>query len=299
MRNIRLKDLPSFIRTTDSNGIMLNFVPNEISKIPRASALILNTFDSLEQDALQALSSIFSSVNLYSIGPLHVLSDDQIPGHEMKRIGSNPWKEDPECIKWLDLQERNSVVYVNFGSIAVMTPNQLNEFAWGLANSKKPFLWIKRPDLVISESAVLSAEILIEIKGRGILASWCPQEQMLKHPSIGVFLSHMGWNSTIESLSASVLLLCWPFFAEQQTNCKYACNEWGIGMEINDNVKREEVESLVRELMEGEKGKEMKKKAMDWKAKAEEATKPGGYQNFEEFLAVLKNKQMNGKGKLD
>ena len=64
---------------------------------------------------------------------------------------------------------------------------------------------------------------------------------------------HLWWSS----------ILCWPFFAEQQTNCWFACNGWDVGMEINHPVKREEDEKLVRELMEGEKGKEMRKKAME------------------------------------
>ncbi|PQQ05159.1 7-deoxyloganetin glucosyltransferase-like [Prunus yedoensis var. nudiflora] len=67
-------------------------------------------------------------------------------------------------------------------------------------------------------------------------------------------------------------MLCWPFFADQQTNCHYTCKEWGIGMEINNDVKRDDVEKLVRELMEGEKGKKIKNKAMEWKTLAEEAT---------------------------
>lgn len=50
-------------------------------------------------------------------------------------------------------------------------------------------------------------------------------------------------------------MICSPFFADQRTNCYYTCNEWGSGMEIDNTFKRDEVEMLVRELMEGEKGK--------------------------------------------
>ena len=71
-------------------------------------------------------------------------------------------------------------------------------------------------------------------------------------------------------------MLCWPFLDDQQTNCEYTCNEWGIGMEIDNDVKREKVEKIVRELMETEKGKKMKKNAMEWKKIAEEATCPLG-----------------------
>ncbi|KAF2294119.1 hypothetical protein GH714_007670 [Hevea brasiliensis] len=132
------------------------------------------------------------------------------------------------------------------------TIDWIPEFAWGLANSKQNFLWIMRPDLVQGESAILPKEFLDESKERGMMASWCQQEQILKHPSIGGFLSHMGWNSTIESLSSGVPMVCWPFIGETPTNCRFACNDWGIGMEIDYNVKRDEVEKVLKELMEGE-----------------------------------------------
>ncbi|PQQ17335.1 7-deoxyloganetin glucosyltransferase-like [Prunus yedoensis var. nudiflora] len=79
----------------------------------------------------------------------------------------------------------------------------------------------------------------------------------------------------MESLTAVVPMICWPFFADQQTNCYYTCNEWGSGMEIDNDVKRDGVEMVVREL-EGEKGKKMKKKAKEWKKLAETATDPHG-----------------------
>jgi hypothetical protein len=69
-----------------------------------------------------------------------------------------------------------------------------------------------------------------------------------------------------------VPMLCWPFFADQQTNCKYTCDDWGIGMEIDNDANREEVAKIVRELMEGDMGKKMKNKALEWKNLSEEAT---------------------------
>ncbi|XP_059446938.1 7-deoxyloganetin glucosyltransferase-like [Corylus avellana] len=285
MKHIRLKDFPSFIRTTDENDIMLNFFIRETERSSRASAVILNTFDPFEQDVLDALSTL-QLPRIYTVGPLLLLAD-QIKDERLKSIGSNLWKEPPGSVEWLNSKEPNSIVYVNFGSITVMTPQQLIEFAWGLANSEKPFLWIIRPDLVVGDSAILPPEFLTETKDRGMLASWCPQEEILKHPSIGGFLTHSGWNSTLDTVCGGVPVISWPFFAEQQTNCRYSCTEWGIGMEIDNDVKRNEVEKLVRELMEGDKGKEMKRKVMEWKIKAEEAVKPGGssYQNLDKLIA--------------
>jgi hypothetical protein len=272
---------------------MLQFVKREIDRTSRASAVILNTFDSFEQDVLDALSPMFPPI--YTVGPLQLLVD-QIPNGDLKNIGSNLWKEQPECIEWLDSKEPKSVLYVNFGSITVITPQQMIEFAWGLANSNQTFLWIIRPDIVLGEAAMLPPEFLSETKDRGMLVSWCPQEQVLKHPSIGGFLSHMGWNSTLDSICGGVPMVCWPFFAEQQTNCRLACtDQWGIGMEIDNNVKRDEVEKLVRELMEGEKGKAMKKKAMEWKTKAEEAALAGNgsHRNLDQLVKALSNKKIS------
>jgi hypothetical protein len=160
----------------------------------------------------------------------------------------------------------------------------LKEFAWGIANSKLPFLWIMRPDVVMGENETISLpqEFLDETNERGYITNWCCQEQVLSHISVGGFLTHCGWNSTLEAISFGVPTICWPFFAEQQTNCRYLCNNWGIGMEINHDVKREEITKLVIEMMKGEKGKEMRQKSLEWKKKATNATNFEGtsYNNF-------------------
>ncbi|KAK4271274.1 hypothetical protein QN277_019989 [Acacia crassicarpa] len=120
-----------------------------------------------------------------------------------------------------------------------MSAEQMHEFAWGIANSKKTFLWIIRSDLVNGGSVILSPKFLSEIKDRGLIASWCEQEKVLNHPSVGGFLTHYGWNSMTESLCVGIPMACWPFIGDQRTNCRYACAEWGIKIEIDNNVQRE------------------------------------------------------------
>ncbi|KAL2893780.1 7-deoxyloganetin glucosyltransferase [Bienertia sinuspersici] len=183
----------------------------------------------------------------------------------VKSLGSNLWKEDLECFKWLDSKKPNSVVYVSFGSITTMTNENLIEFAWGLANSKHSFLWILRPDIVTGDSAIIPPEFLAETRDRGLVTSWCDQEKVLNHTSIGSFLTHCGWNSMLDTIGSGVPVICWPFFAEQQTNTWSSFEKWKIGMEIDNKVRRSEVEKQVKELMEGEKGKEMKRK--QWSGK--------------------------------
>ncbi|KAJ0975001.1 hypothetical protein J5N97_016966 [Dioscorea zingiberensis] len=274
MKNTRLKDFPTFIRTTDINEIVLNYILNDMERVASASALIINTFNDLERQVLSAMSSMFT-FPIYTIGPLCLLAR-QLPKNPLNSIGSNLWKEDMSCMEWLDGKEASSVVYVNFGSVTVMTNKQLVEFAWGLADSGHDFLWVIRTDLVRGESAVLPQEFMEKIHGRGMLTGWCPQEQVLMHPAIGGFLTHGGWNSTLESICGGVPMLCWPFFAEQQTNCRYMCSEWGIGMEIDNNVEKGEVQRLIKELMVGDQGKEMKRKVVELKEFAVKACEAGG-----------------------
>ncbi|XP_028095336.1 7-deoxyloganetin glucosyltransferase-like [Camellia sinensis] len=277
MQGIRLKDIPSIIHSVNLSDFMIKFALEINEKTLKSSAIIFNTFEKLEHEVLYALSSTFPPV--YTIGPLQLLLN-QVKDDSLKSIGSNLWKEVPGCLEWLNSKEPNSVVYVNYGSITVMTSNQLIEFAWGLANSNQTFLWIVRPDLVAGDLAIIPPEFVIETKERGLLASWCPQEQVLAHPSIGGFLTHCGWNSTIESISSGVPMICWPYFGDQQTNCWYSCTQWGIGVEMDNDVKRDVVERLVRELMYGHKGKEMKKRVMEWRKIAEEATMSSSASSF-------------------
>lgn len=167
MRNIRLRDLPSFVRTTNPHDIMLNFDNEEAQNAHKAWGVILNTYDELEYDVVQALKPMFS--HLYTIGSLSTLTS-QIPDKRLKSIESNLWKEDNDCLEWLDRKETMSVLYVNFGSITVVTAQQLREFAWGLANTNHPFLWVIRPDLVRGDSAVLPQEFLQETQGRYVIS---------------------------------------------------------------------------------------------------------------------------------
>ncbi|KAH7833505.1 hypothetical protein Vadar_007011 [Vaccinium darrowii] len=292
MKNIRLKDLPTFFRTTDPNDDIFNLAMESAHKALEASACGIHTFDALESEVLDSLSLMFSHV--YTMGPLQLLLNNikDEEKDQLDSLGYSLWKEEPESLQWLDSKEPGSVVYVNFGSVTVVSQQQLVEFAWGLANSNHYFLWIIRPDLVIGDSAMLPPEFVTSTKEKGFIAGWCPQEEVLNHPSVGGFLTHNGWNSTLESLSAGVPMMCWPFFGDQQTNCKYVCNEWEVGMEIDNDVKREEIEKLVLELIGGGKGKKMKKKAMEWKELGEKAAGPNGssFLNLEKLVNVLLSK---------
>ncbi|OWM77189.1 hypothetical protein CDL15_Pgr028826 [Punica granatum] len=276
MMNMRIRDMPTMDGTMDPDDIILNFSAAIQARFDKGIATIIHTVEPLEVDVLNALSSM-AAIPVYAVGPFQLLIDRNLENeNRLKHIGSNLWKEDTDCLQWLDSQKPESVLYINFGSIAFLTSQQLIEFAMGIANSSHPFLWIIRPDLVKGDAAILPLEFNETTKGRAFISEWCPQEEVLNHPSVGGFLTHCGWNSTLETLTAGVPMLCWPFMGDQRTICKYTCSDWEVGLEIGSDVKRDEVERVVKELMEREKGKQMKRRAMEWKQIVFEATSEHG-----------------------
>lgn len=291
VNNIRLRDLPSLMRITSSDDILFNFLKDQLQDGLQASAIIFNTFDSLEHQVLASIEPVFRKP-IYTIGQIASLVNQLVPSGPLKSFRPSLWKDDTECLQWLAQWGPNSVVYVNYGCVTVMSQDNLVEFAWGLANSNRPFLWVVRPDVVMGESGSLPQGFIDETRSRGLVVTWCPQEEVVSHPSVGVFVTHCGWNSMLEGVClGGVPLICWPFFAEQQTNCRYACceEEWGVGLELSKEVRREEVERMIREVMDTEKGEKMRRRALEWKEKAEKATRFGGssFVNFEKFVKEL------------
>ncbi|CAD6342740.1 unnamed protein product [Miscanthus lutarioriparius] len=115
---------------------------------------------------------------------------------------------------------------------------------------------------------------------RGRLVSWCPQLEVLAHPSVGCFFTHCGWNSTVEALSAGVPMVAMPNWADQTTNAKYIQDVWRVGVRVRPDaqgvVRSAEMERCVRDVMEGEMCKEFRKRALDWSGKARNAMGEGG-----------------------
>ncbi|MCL7040437.1 hypothetical protein MKW94_003333 [Papaver nudicaule] len=151
---------------------------------------------------------------------------------------------------WLDKQQEKSVVYVSFGSLAMVSREQWLELWYGLVNSSHRFLWVRRPDSLTvkdDEESRIPAELIESTKERGYMVEWAPQEEVLNHPAVGAFLTHSGWNSTLESMVAGVPMICWPHSAEQQVNSRYVSEVWKIGMDMTDNCNRSTVEKSIRD----------------------------------------------------
>ncbi|KAJ0804346.1 putative UDP-glucuronosyl/UDP-glucosyltransferase, UDP-glycosyltransferase family [Helianthus annuus] len=87
-----------------------------------------------------------------------------------------------------------------------------------------------KTDLVDGKTTVLPQELEEVIRKRGFVASWCPQEEVLNHYSVGGFLAQGGSGSMIESLSDGVPMICWPGNNDQRVNCIQMCKEWEVAM---------------------------------------------------------------------
>ncbi|KAJ6380637.1 hypothetical protein OIU77_029520 [Salix suchowensis] len=108
MRGIRLRDLPSSIRTTDPDDFMFKYCVECAGRASEGSAVIFHTFDVLEQEVLSALYPMFPRV--YTIGPLELLLNQKQEG-DLSSVGCNLWKEEVECLHWLDSNKPRSVIY--------------------------------------------------------------------------------------------------------------------------------------------------------------------------------------------
>jgi len=159
-------------------------------------------------------------------------------------VGSGLWEEDPVSLSWLDGRKPNSVLFVSFGSIATVSMEQMREFAAGLEASNAAFLWVIRPDLIeeISENEeyqTMFTEFLKRTQNRALLVPWAPQTAVLSHPAVGAFLTHCGWNSTLESISSGVPMLGWPRLSDQNTNSHYVTSVWKVGLQLRRSISED------------------------------------------------------------
>ncbi|XP_074555725.1 UDP-glycosyltransferase 82A1-like [Curcuma longa] len=163
------------------------------------------------------------------------------------------WEADRSCLRWLQQHPPGSVVYVSFGSwVAPLSPESIAEIALGLEAAGRPFLW------VLKEGDSWRAGLPRGFPGNlpGKIVSWAPQEEVLRSPAVGCYLTHCGWNSTLEAIQYEKRLLCHPVAGDQFVNAAFIVKVWGIGAML-DGAGRSAVEDGIRRAMESDEGEEM------------------------------------------
>ncbi|RLM58560.1 UDP-glycosyltransferase 72B3-like [Panicum miliaceum] len=220
-----------------------------------ADAILVNSFDAVEPEAAAVLCRKQETGRppVYNVGPLILTETDT--------------KSSPRaaCLEWLDRQPARSVIFVSFGSGGALRTEQMRELALGLELSGQRFPWVVRSpsdEGAVSDNYydaeskedpfVFLPEGFVErTKDVGFLvASWAPQIGLLAHEATGGFLTHCGWNSTLESLVHGA----WRADGGMASHQNAVMLAEGIGavIPVPEPKRKETVARVVKELMAGE-----------------------------------------------
>ncbi|XP_030521769.2 mogroside IE synthase-like [Rhodamnia argentea] len=289
------QDMPSYVCDLESYPTFFRVLVNQFSNLDRADWVLCSGVYELEQETADWFMKLLP---FRTIGPTvpSTYLDNRI--EQVNEYGLSILKPDHDTtMKWLSTKPKGSVVYVSFGSVAELRIDQMQEIAMGLKRSNCYFLWVVRP----SEAEKLPQGFAkgTETSQKGLIVTWCRQLEVLSHEGVGLFMTHCGWNSTMEALSLGVVMLVIPQWTDQITNAKYIMDVWRMGLRpLADKergvVRSEEIVHWIREVMEGERGKEMRENAGKWKRIAGEAAGEGGSsdRNIDEFVAKLGGKTL-------
>ncbi|GLJ20510.1 hypothetical protein SUGI_0373330 [Cryptomeria japonica] len=235
-----------------------------IANVRTADWIVANSFYALDCKAVETLRH---KKPVHCVGSVNMGSSSHL---------------DTECSEWLDSKPARSVIYVSLGSVHNAARAQVREMADGHMKSGWYFLWALRPDNEANHfSDMLPPRFIDECEGRGLIAAWFRQAEVLRHLAVGGFLSHCGWNAVIESVSAGVPMLGFPLAGDQFSNCRLMVEEWkfGLGLKNAQDGKRvisaAEIESKVKMLMEGEEGVGARRAAERFRCAAEEEVSRG------------------------
>ncbi|OIT33809.1 PREDICTED: UDP-glycosyltransferase 73D1-like [Nicotiana attenuata] len=272
MHNIEIlkNQLPgAFMQLPDLDDIRDKMEEAESS----AYAVVVNTFTQLENGCAEEYSKAINK-KVWCIGPVSLCNKNIL---DMYQRGNKPSIDEKQCVKWLDTMKNKSVLYCCLGSQCRLIAAQLKEIGLGLEASNWPFIWVIKnggkldPEL---EKWLIDEKYEERIKRRGlVIKGWAPQVLMLSHPAIKGFLTHCGWNSTIESVSCGVPMITWPMFAEQFFNEKLIVEvlrigvqvgveipvRWGEEEKVGVLVHKVQVANAVEKLMDGGEEGEMRR----------------------------------------
>ncbi|KAL9229426.1 hypothetical protein vseg_004892 [Gypsophila vaccaria] len=278
------KVIPGVFKDEFGSGMILNFA----KEFKRMKGILVNSYVELESFAIETLQNDKSIPPIYPVGPIL----------ELKREGGPDNNEEKKSIMtWLDGQPESSVVFLCFGSMGSFDEQQVREIANGLDESGVRFLWaLRKPSQEGKFGGPSEKETYVEALPEGFLdgtinkgkiISWAPQVDVLGHPAIGGFVSHCGWNSTLESLWFGVPIAAWPMYSEQNLNAFELVTELKIAVEIrmdyhmdwmtrkgNFLVNATEIEEGLRKLTTMDEN--MRKKVKDMSEKGKKTLENGG-----------------------
>ncbi|KAG6745977.1 hypothetical protein POTOM_050487 [Populus tomentosa] len=283
-------DLPSSMSEPTSQTAYLEAIMEKFHSLNEDDWVFCNSFEDLEIELVKAMRGKWPLVMVGPMVPSAYL-DQQIDGD--RAYGASLWKPtSSQCFTWLATKPPRSVIYVSFGSMENISAEQVEEIAWGLKASNRPFLWVLK-----ESEKKLPAGFLNSVGETGMVVSWCNQLEVLAHQAIGCFVTHCGWNSTLEGLGLGVPMVCVTERSDQPMNAKFVEDVWKVGVRTKKDevgiVTREELEKCIRGAMDGESGEEIKRNANKWRELARSAVSVGGTSdmNINEFVVKLQEEK--------
>ncbi|CAN1266511.1 UDP-glycosyltransferase 87A2 [Linum perenne] len=275
-----IADLQAIFRGDDRR--IMGLTLECISWVPKAQFLLVNSVQELEPESFNALNSELKQLPIYSVGPA-------IPFFRINHNTSDSESAHPAYFSWLDSQPKESVLYVSLGSFASISSNQMDEIAEGLKASSVKFLWVARGE---------SERVKESCGEKGMVVPWCDQMKVLRHCSVGGFLTHCGWNSTLEGLYCGVPMLTFPLIFDQVPNSRRIVEKWRVGWRLKRDVvvieedellvRRDEICEVVKRFMNGEETevKELRKRCKELMEICRGAIAEGGSsdKNLDQFI---------------
>ncbi|KAL7136691.1 hypothetical protein ABFS83_10G047000 [Erythranthe nasuta] len=289
VQSISTRDLMPYFTKAESEYIPTKVSSLAFEQVKKANFILHNSVYELESETLSALNKYQPN---YAIGPIRFSKN--VPTND---VSKSFWSES-DCTNWLDSKSPGSVLYVSFGSSVQTNKQVTEEVAYGLLLSEVNFIWVIRPGTVGSpDNNVLpfGFEDEINTKDKGLIIPWCDQIKVLSNPVIGGFLTHCGWNSTLESMWCGVPMICYPIDWDQPTNRKLVVDDWKIGINLCDygtSVDRKQVAEKIKQLMSGNSSTSLRQEADSVKVILHKAVEIDGSseRNFAQFIKDLRGK---------
>ncbi|XP_057528839.1 UDP-glycosyltransferase 74B1-like [Amaranthus tricolor] len=283
-------DFPTFLRKPETYPAYLTMKLSQFSNLHLADWMFCNSFDDLELKVIEGVQDKWAAKMIGPMVPSSYL-DGRIEGDI--GYGSSLWKPSSEkCKEWLKTKPKNSVIYVSFGSMVSLTQQQTEEIALALKQSNYNFLWVVRETQVNKLPKGFQQELCMTKKG--IIVTWCNQLEILGHEAIACFVTHCGWNSTLEGLSLGIPMVGVPQWSDQLPDAKFIEEVWGVGVWAKEDdkgvVRKEILGECLKEVMEGEKGKKIRENAIKWRELSKKAVDNDGSsdKHIEDFVQHLR-----------
>lgn len=204
--------------------------------------LLVNTASLLDASALGLLQPVHTSipVPVLAIGSVQSAAKDVTA--QVDHLGD-------DLVSFLQEHKAGSVVYIAMGSGNTLPLDETVQLVQSLKASGIPFVWA---GCALTESAAeadggtTARAVLDEVveQGQGLVLAWAKQRAVLASGAVGLFVSHAGWNSVLESLAEGIPMLLRPFGADHPLNARVVEEKYRAGRHFDVHTLTEDLQDF-------------------------------------------------------